>query len=461
MFRTNLDFCRYYEIKEKRTKPTLKPTAENIDGSDSEDNPIEITMNSYNKLFCIRCFKYDCLLHSKCMEGYAMAHFLISVFVLVDNPVDPPQQTRILSNNSKPCSSDCYKSSEDKSFEASSTSHSTSLSSTSSTNHPFDTIKWSNGDKSLVRVLSKTFSSDYCVISKCLPSTTITCRDVYELCINESNESAGSDSPTSSNDSSQKTGRNVIMKRSKNLYQHPYSPCNHSGPCNESNCSCNESVNFCEKYCYCNDKCSNRFLGCKCKKSCQGGFCPCYSAGRECDPDLCTSCGADKIDKSLITCQNISIQRNWSKHLLKVPSKVAGWGVVLKDGAKKNDFIAEYRGEMISFDEAERRGKIYDKIKGSYLFNLNSDYAIDATAMGNKTRFINHSKKGNIKPKVLMVNGDHRIGFFAIKDIKPHEEIFFDYGYPENQLKTFDNIHRCTVKRNSRMISKKKKKSKK
>jgi SET domain-containing protein len=75
------------------------------------------------------------------------------------------------------------------------------------------------------------------------------------------------------------------------------------------------------------------------------------------------------------SCRNLGLQRGETKKLRVEESEVEGWGLFAAEQIFKNELIGEYLGEIVSQDEANRRGSVYDKVNVSYLFNLNSgDY---------------------------------------------------------------------------------------
>ena len=85
--------------------------------------------------------------------------------------------------------------------------------------------------------------------------------------------------------------------------------------------------------------------------------------------------------------------------ILLAKSSISGWGAFTKKAAEAGDYIGEYVGEVISQEEADRRGQLADAMNSSYLFLLASNRVVDAARKGNLTRFINHSDDPNAEPR--------------------------------------------------------------
>src|SRR3982074_1792268 len=69
--------------------------------------------------------------------------------------------------------------------------------------------------------------------------------------------------------------------------------------------------------------------------------------------------------------------------------------------------------------------------------------------------FINHSKKTpNCKARVLLINCEHRIGFFALKDINAGTELFFNYGeeFNEDLVDEADDVRSADVKTKGKVL---------
>jgi hypothetical protein len=165
----------------------------------------------------------------------------------------------------------------------------------------------------------------------------------------------------------------------------PIKGCKHDGPCNAIDCDCVDKKLLCGKICECSSSCPQRFTGCACHKSgkpCSDERCICVQLKRECDPDLCHSCGAVERanpqnrdnDRLFNTgCANVDLQRGREKQAMIGVSNIGNfWGLFAAEDIRNGEFIAEYVGEIISDEEADRRGKIYDRINLNYLFDLNS-----------------------------------------------------------------------------------------
>ncbi|XP_076889590.1 histone-lysine N-methyltransferase CLF-like [Bidens hawaiensis] len=335
-----------------------------------------------------------------------------------------------------------------------------------------DFESWRSLEKSLIQKGVEIFGKNSCLIARNTMNELKTCAEVYHVLQYHENKlySQGSNGINSQDDDRTKTNENrrrsnffhrrgrfrrlrytwkSARSRSarrqnsgkKAVIEHQYNPCECQTACS-GDCPCLAS-GTCEKYCGCPKTCKNRFRGCHCAKSqYRSRQCPCFAARRECDSDLCQHCWISCGDGTLgspgkkgnsFVCQNMKLLLKTHQRILLGKSKVSGWGAFLKNSAAKDEYLGEYTGELISHHEADKRGKIYDRIDSSYLFNLNDHYVVDAYRKGNKLKFANHSTDPNCYAKVMMLAGDHRVGIFAKKNISAGEELFYDYGYEPDQ----------------------------
>uniref|UniRef100_A0AAF5D4A1 Uncharacterized protein n=1 Tax=Strongyloides stercoralis TaxID=6248 RepID=A0AAF5D4A1_STRER len=236
--------------------------------------------------------------------------------------------------------------------------------------------------------------------------------------------------------------KTILINESEYGNDDKYSPCKHFGECSErNNCPCIKSKHACFNMCQCLPSCPSKFTGCNCKSgNCSTTKCPCVKLGWECVSTYCKNCNCDiTIDVPINEmCRNSFLQRGFSKRLDIKESTIAGFGAFATDLIKKGDFISEYKGEIISQEESERRGRVYDSIKMNYLFKLNQLQQVDAYHYGNACRFINHSDTNpNVHAKIIVVSGMQKIALIALRNIDPGEELFFNYNYTKHQTKNF------------------------
>ena len=105
-------------------------------------------------------------------------------------------------------------------------------------------------------------------------------------------------------------------------------------------------------------------------------------------------------------------------------STIHGQGVFAVRRIHKGTRLIEYVGERISPEAADLR---YDDdamvVPHTFLFTVDAHTVIDAAVGGNEARFINHS----CNPNCEAVDDDGRIFIEAIRNIRPGEELTYDY----------------------------------
>nr|XP_028574310.1 histone-lysine N-methyltransferase, H3 lysine-36 and H4 lysine-20 specific isoform X7 [Podarcis muralis] len=129
-------------------------------------------------------------------------------------------------------------------------------------------------------------------------------------------------------------------------------------------------------------------------------------------------------------CQNQCFTKRQYPEVEIFRTLARGWGLQAKRDIKKGEFVNEYVGELIDEEECQARIRYAQEhdITNFYMLTLDKDRIIDAGPKGNYARFMNHCCQPNCETQKWSVNGDTRVGLFALINIKAGTELTFNYN---------------------------------
>jgi hypothetical protein len=99
---------------------------------------------------------------------------------------------------------------------------------------------------------------------------------------------------------------------------------------------------------------------------------------------------------------------------------VHGCGAYATRAIRKGKRIIEYTGKRMSWDEAPND----PDDAHTFNFGLDNGQVINPEIGGNEARWINHS----CEPNCEAIEEEDRIFIYALRDIAPGEELFYDYA---------------------------------
>ena len=121
-----------------------------------------------------------------------------------------------------------------------------------------------------------------------------------------------------------------------------------------------------------------------------------------------------------------------SRRIAARRSPIHGNGVFAVAPIKKGEEIIQYKGTLMTHDEADDMYGDGGETGHTFLFTLNDDYIIDANRKGNIARWINHSCNPNCEAFVEENEKGNsrkdRVIIEAKRNIKAGEELTYDYG---------------------------------
>jgi len=113
-------------------------------------------------------------------------------------------------------------------------------------------------------------------------------------------------------------------------------------------------------------------------------------------------------------------------------SAIHGNGVFAVAPIAKGERVVEYKGRRRTHEEVDKDVAGDPDSGHTFLFTLNDEYVIDANYEGGTARWINHSCSPNCEAVLEEADGDDRtkdrVFIEAIRDIKPGQELSYNYG---------------------------------
>ncbi|WWC66641.1 uncharacterized protein I206_100544 [Kwoniella pini CBS 10737] len=425
---------------------------------DNVDEPLSI--DDYGDLFCARqgCTMYGCPRHSGLEDNHVSLHSGSARQKPIHQSYIPRKRAK-LPSAPIPCSNTCY---------------SLTITSKLLTEASLCEIWPEEDNQFLIEIMGSEYtitSEDLCMLS--LRTNGRTCREtviqILALTLKDLTIPVPADDPklltTTLTNLKMKLNTSARIRTVTPTAAPIFTECNHTGSCIAANCWCFKNNWMCGRNCACTSDCLRRFKGCRCSKIslamgtgsktvkaiCALDKCPCAKMFRECDPELCGSCGAEdelhlarehkngiSINAPITSCGHVDLQKAIWPNVIVGISPVSGYGLFAQENIAKGRNIGEYVGEVISTAEGARRDQINTQIGRQYIFKLGVDSEIDAGNYGNLTRYFNSAKGNaiNIEARTVVVNNELRIIFRATRSIKVGEELRFDYGqdFDENAV---------------------------
>ena len=121
--------------------------------------------------------------------------------------------------------------------------------------------------------------------------------------------------------------------------------------------------------------------------------------------------------------------------IAKRRSDIHGNGVIATAPIKKGEPIVEYKGKLITHDQADQQYHSDVSSGHTFLFTLNEEWIVDGNDQGNIARWINTGCEPNA---IAFIHSEDkkkpdpkkdRVIIEALRNIENGEEIIYDYGF--------------------------------